>query len=189
MTPITRPSTATKTLSPERGALTQEVIDVGVILNALRALTSAHQFGYRKMPAAAAMELRHDHERMETALDRLREIADALDTAEGGAAVTLISEADEIVSRQIVEHEREDELAFYPRVSKFLADRHGLGAMSRVYLMKYFNREASLPNSREEFRENPLCRDFGNNCWFRAWCSRRPTVRADGSACLRRYPV
>ena len=102
-------------------------------LNALRALTSAHQFGHRKMPAAAAMKLRQDHERMETALDRLREIADALDTAEGAGAVTLISEADEIVSRQIVEHEREDERAVYPRVSKFLADRHGLGAMSRAH--------------------------------------------------------
>ena len=32
-------------LPPIAGALTQEVIDVGVILNALRALTSAHQFG------------------------------------------------------------------------------------------------------------------------------------------------
>ena len=40
-------------LPPIAGALTQEVIDVGVILNALRALTSAHQFGHRKMPAAA----------------------------------------------------------------------------------------------------------------------------------------
>ena len=120
-------------LPPIAGALTQEVIDVGVILNALRALTSAHQFGHRKMPAAAAIKLRQDHERMEMALDRLREIADALDTAEGGAAVTLIFEADEIVSRQIVEHEREDERAVYPRVSKFLADRHGLGAMSRAH--------------------------------------------------------
>ena len=120
-------------LPPIAGALTQEVIDVGVILNALRALTSAHQFGYRKMPAAAALKLRQDHERMEMALDRLREIADALDTAEGAGAVTLISEADEIVSRQIVEHEREDERAVYPRVSKFLADRHGLGAMSRAH--------------------------------------------------------
>jgi hypothetical protein len=40
---------------------------------------------------------------------------------------------DNIVSRQIVEHEREDERAVYPRVSKFLADRHGLGAMSRAH--------------------------------------------------------
>jgi heavy metal translocating P-type ATPase len=120
-------------LPPIAGALTQEVIDVAVILNALRALTSGHKLGHRKMPAAAAMTLRQDHERMETALDRLREIADELDTAEGQGAVTLISEADDIVSRQIVVHEREDERAVYPRVSEFLADRHGLGAMSRAH--------------------------------------------------------
>jgi heavy metal translocating P-type ATPase len=120
-------------LPPIAGALTQEVIDVAVIVNALRALTPAHQFGHRKMPAAAAMKLRQDHERMETALDTLREIADALDTAEGAKAVALINQADDIVSRQIVEHEREDEQAVYPRVSKFLADRHGLGAMSRAH--------------------------------------------------------
>jgi len=120
-------------LPPIAGALTQEVIDVAVILNALRALTSAHQFGHRKMPAATAMKLRQDHERMETALDTLREIADALDAAEGARAVALINQADDIVSRQIVEHEREDEQAVYPRVSKFLADRHGLGAMSRAH--------------------------------------------------------
>ena len=120
-------------LPPIAGALTQEVIDVAVILNALRALTSGHKLGHRKMPADAAITLRQDHERMEMALDRLREIADGLDTAEGQSAVTLILEADDIVSRQIVEHEREDERAVYPRVSKFLADRHGLGAMSRAH--------------------------------------------------------
>jgi len=120
-------------LPPIAGALTQEVIDVAVILNALRALTSGHKLGHRKMPTDAARTLRDDHERMERALDRLREIADGLDTAEGQSAVTLISEADDIVSRQIVEHEREDERAVYPRVSKFLADRHGLGAMSRAH--------------------------------------------------------
>jgi len=120
-------------LPPIAGALTQEVIDVAVILNALRALTSGHKLGHRKMPAAAAMTLRQDHERMETALDRLREIADGLDSAEGQSAVTLILEADDIVSRQIVEHERKDERAVYPRVSKFLADHHGLGAMSRAH--------------------------------------------------------
>jgi len=120
-------------LPPIAGALTQEVIDVAVILNALRALTSGHKLGHRKMPPDAAVTLRQDHERMEMALDRLREIADALDTAEGQSAVALILEANDIVSRQIVEHEREDERAVYPQVSKFLADRHGLGAMSRAH--------------------------------------------------------
>jgi heavy metal translocating P-type ATPase len=120
-------------LPPVAGALAQEAIDVAVILNALRALTPGHKLGHKKMPAAAATTLSADHKRMETTLDRLREIADALDTAEGVAAVALIAEADQAVSRGIVEHEREDERAVYPRVSKFLGDHHGLGAMSRAH--------------------------------------------------------
>lgn len=120
-------------LPPVVGALTQEAIDVAVILNALRALSSGHKSGRRTMPVAAASALRLDHERIEPMLDRLREIADALDRAHGGNAVTLISEADSIVSQQIVTHERADETAVYARVAKYLADRHGLGAMSRAH--------------------------------------------------------
>ena len=120
-------------LPPIAGALTQEAIDVAVILNALRALTSGHRFGHQKMSAAAALALREDHERMEPALDRLREIADGLDTAEAEAAVRLIAEADRVVAQRVVAHEREDEAAVYPRVAKFLGDRHGLGAMSRAH--------------------------------------------------------
>lgn len=120
-------------LPPVAGALAQEGIDVAVILNALRALTAGQVLRPRKMPAATAVMLREDHERLETRLDRLREIADALDAAKGQDAIALISEANGIVSRQIVEHEREDEKAVYPRVAKFLSDRHGLGAMSRAH--------------------------------------------------------
>ena len=120
-------------LPPIAGALTQEVIDVAVILNALRALTSGNRSGRQKMPLTAATTLRADHERMEPVLDRLREIADELDDAGAARAATLIFEADRIVARQIVEHERADESAVYPRVAMFLADRHGLGAMSRAH--------------------------------------------------------
>ena len=120
-------------LPPIAGALTQEAIDVAVILNALRALTPGHRFGRQSMPAATATSLRQDHERLESGLDRLREIADALDNAEGIAAVTLISEANTIIARQVVKHEREDETKVYPELAKFLADGHGLGAMSRAH--------------------------------------------------------
>ena len=70
---------------------------------------------------------------MEPALDRLREIADALDQVEGAGAVSLISEADEVVTTRIVSHEQDDESKVYPRVARYLADRHGLGAMSRAH--------------------------------------------------------
>ena len=121
-------------LPPVAGALTQEAIDVAVILNALRALTSGRiATGRPKMPQTAATTLRLDHQRMETSLDRLQEIADALDHADAAQAAPLILEADKIVTVQIVEHERDDESSVYPRVAKFLADRHGLGAMSRAH--------------------------------------------------------
>ena len=120
-------------LPPIAGALTQEAIDVAVILNALRALTPGHSFRRQTMPAATATILRQDHERLESGLDRLREIADALDDADGVAAVTLISEADKIIGLQIIKHEREDETKVYPELAKFLADSHGLGAMSRAH--------------------------------------------------------
>jgi heavy metal translocating P-type ATPase len=120
-------------LTPVAGALTQEAIDVAVILNALRALTLGRKLGRPTMPAATARALREDHERLEETLNRLRAIADALDDAEPTAAVPLIVEANGIVSKQIVAHEREDETAVYPRLSKFLPDGHGLAAMSRAH--------------------------------------------------------
>ncbi len=119
-------------LPPVAGALTQEAIDVAVILNALRALGPGRSRGRRTMPVAAAGSLQADHAQLQPSLDRLREIADALDQVEGADAVAMISEADRIAAN-IVTHERDDESEVYPRVAKFLADRHGLGAMSRAH--------------------------------------------------------
>ena len=45
----------------------------------------------------------------------------------------LIAEANKIVEQQIVAHERHDEGTVYPQVAKYLADQHGLGAMSRAH--------------------------------------------------------
>lgn len=120
-------------LPPAAGAVTQEVIDVAVILNALRSLTPQRRRSGPRMPAATVTTLCRDHQQLENALDRLREIADALDQASAHQAAKLIVEANEIVERRIVAHERDDEGDVYPRVAKFLADRHGLSAMSRAH--------------------------------------------------------
>ena len=125
--------TAVGYLPPIAGAVAQEIIDVAVILNALRALTPGRRPRGHKMPSTVGAALRLDHGRVEAALDRLREIADALDHATPEQAGMLIRQADKIVEQQIVEHERNDESAVYPRVAKFLADHHGLGAMSRAH--------------------------------------------------------
>jgi soluble P-type ATPase len=119
-------------LSPVAGALIQEGIDIAVILNALRALGPGRRWRHTPMPPAAVLTLRQEHEHLDARLNRLRELADALDDAEGGEAVELITEANRVV-REVTAHERADESNVYPRLAKFLSDSHGLGAMSRAH--------------------------------------------------------
>jgi heavy metal translocating P-type ATPase len=120
-------------LAPVAGALIQEAIDVAVIINALRALGPGHPIGRKTLPAASMRVLLADHRHLEGALDRLRVIADALGEAEMERAAPLIAEADQIISKEIVAHERADGSAVYPRLAKIFGDAHGLEAMSRAH--------------------------------------------------------
>jgi hypothetical protein len=120
-------------LTPVAGALTQEAIDVAVILNALRALTPGWKPGHAILQPATATALQQGHERMGATLDRLREIADGLDDATPDEAEALIREAAGLVTTKIVEHERDDEGRVYPKLATYLHDRHGLAAMSRAH--------------------------------------------------------
>ncbi len=120
-------------LTPVAGALTQEAIDVAVILNALRALKGQHAPGGGELLASDSQALHQEHEHLARTLDRLREIADALDEVEPDAAVGLIKEAQTLVARDIADHERNDEAVIYPRIAQLMADRHGLSAMSRAH--------------------------------------------------------
>ena len=73
-----------------------------------------------------------EHLELDAQLNRLREIADALDDADSTMAVVLIDEANRVVSKLVV-HEEFDERAVYPQLARFLHDEHGLGAMSRAH--------------------------------------------------------
>ena len=120
-------------LTPVAAALTQEAIDVVVILNALRALFSGDRPMLRRGPAFSPDKLLRDHEAVEYDLNRLREIADALDDATGANALVLIHEANALVQRTVVQHERQDETALFPKLSAHLPDLSGLAAMSRAH--------------------------------------------------------
>jgi heavy metal translocating P-type ATPase len=120
-------------LAPVPAALVQEVIDVAVILNALRALTPAPGGLRRTIPATVGREMHDDHVLLIRSLDRLRSIADGLDDTTPESASALIVEANAVVQRQVLEHERDDEGSVYPRLAKVLMEHHGLSAMSRAH--------------------------------------------------------
>jgi len=120
-------------LTPVPAAIIQEVIDVAVILNALRALSPGRGTARRSMTAEAGRELQHNHVALIGNLDRLRSIVDALDDAVPERAATLIAAANRIVQDQVVVHERDDEGNVYPQLAKVLRESHGLSAMSRAH--------------------------------------------------------
>ena len=120
-------------LAPVPAAVVQELIDVAVIINALRALRPAREHARRTVPAATGRDLHGKHVVLIRSLDRLQTIADALDDAVSESAAALIVEANAIVQEQVVEHERDDEGSVYPKLAKVLADSHGLSAMSRAH--------------------------------------------------------
>ena len=120
-------------LTPIVGALTQEAIDVAVILNALRALGSGRGWHRATLPRIDAKALREEHVKLEASLDQLRDIVAALEVANPREGVELMREANAIVTNELVVHERTDETKVYPRLRRSLASGYGLAAMSRVH--------------------------------------------------------
>jgi heavy metal translocating P-type ATPase/RND family efflux transporter MFP subunit len=120
-------------VTPVAGALLQEAIDVAVILNALRALAPPNALGRPPMSEAAAAILREEHEKLAPSLERLRQIADALDDAKAAEAVDYVLEANRIIETVVARHERQDEATIYPRVLRYLKNGHALSAMSRAH--------------------------------------------------------
>ena len=120
-------------LLPVPAAILQELIDVAVILNALRALKPAGRRSGKSMTAEAGRELHHNHLALFRGLDRLRTIVDALDDAVPERAAALIEEANRLVQDKVVAHERDDEGNVYPQLAEVLRESHGLSAMSRAH--------------------------------------------------------
>jgi hypothetical protein len=120
-------------LAPVPAAIVQEVIDVAVILNALRALTPGYGGAAGRISAEHGQELHRDHLSLVRELDRLRSIVDALDEAAPENGAKLIAEANTLVQDQVVVHERDDEGKVYPRLAGVLRESHSLSAMSRAH--------------------------------------------------------
>jgi hypothetical protein len=144
-------------LVPIVGALVQEAIDVIAILNALRALGGASPTrGGPRLPAELSEELRIEHERLIPQLDRLREVADGLDSHGPADDLRALHEAQEFLVEEILPHETNDETVIYRRVTEILPGEDPMAPMSRAHreifhLVELFQRQvADLPATGPE---------------------------------------
>jgi soluble P-type ATPase len=122
-------------LQPVGGALVQEVIDVAVILNALRALRPARGALGRPGPGSNVGDrFRDEHREFTPHLQRIRTVADRLETY---SMDELMAELDRIrwfLLERLVQHEQEEEAAVYPVVAELLGGEDPTGSMERAHM-------------------------------------------------------
>ena len=117
------------------GALLQELIDVAVILNALRALHPGPGAGVRLAAADAAITRRFqgEHETIRVSIGQLRTAADALGSAPPAAAMTQVRQMHRLLTEQIWPHEKAEEEELYPAVNRLLGGHAATATMSRAH--------------------------------------------------------
>lgn len=118
-------------LPPVAGAVLQEAIDVAVILNALRAFSTGHRHPGADNGSEVARRFRSEHRRIRPELERLRRVADTLETLPPAQALRELREVRAFLTETLAPHEAEDDRVLYPVVATILGGDDPTGAMSR----------------------------------------------------------
>lgn len=118
-------------LPPVAGALLQEAIDVGVIVNALRVLAGGS--GLAALPAGAAVpRVLSDHAELRRLLDRMRRTADRLH-AEAPLPVEELQAIAATLRGLLLPHQQQEEQRTYPELARRLGGRDPLGPLTRMH--------------------------------------------------------
>jgi len=117
-------------LPPVAGALVQELIDIAVILNALRVLRD----GGAPRPLTdrdALSRLVDEHVQLRALLDLMRHTAECLDAAE--APEPVLRRISERLTRLLIPHQIAEERLVYPELAHRLGGRDPTGSMARMH--------------------------------------------------------
>jgi len=122
-------------LHPVWGAVAQEVIDVVVILNALRALSGGRASRQRAgLSSHVGDRFRDEHREFMPWLARIRSTADRLETFSSREARDELEQIRWFLMERLVQHEVEEEAAVYPVVSKLMGGEDPMGTMARAHM-------------------------------------------------------
>ena len=120
---------------PVVGALLQEVIDVAVILNALRALKDRRTMKILDEAVRRDRELaREAHRELFPGVDRLRRVADRLDSYSPAEARHELELVRKFLEEDLLPHEKHEDRTLYPTVAKLMGGVDPTGTMSRAHL-------------------------------------------------------
>jgi heavy metal translocating P-type ATPase len=133
-------------LVPVAGALLQEVIDVLVIMNALRALRDGPQGSHIDAEAARiGLKFRDEHEKLMPEVRHIRYVTDRLDTMPPETARSELREIHTFLAERLLPHEKAEDAVVYPLVADIIGGEDPTATMSRAHieishLIKVFGR-------------------------------------------------
>jgi iron-sulfur cluster repair protein YtfE (RIC family) len=122
-------------LVPVAGAVIQELIDVAVILNALRALRGDAQDRLARGPGSDVGErFRAEHREFVPEMNRIRTVADRLDRMPREQVQNELELVRVFLLERLVQHEQEEEATVYPVVARLLGGEDPMATMSRAHV-------------------------------------------------------
>ncbi|WP_334010828.1 heavy metal translocating P-type ATPase [Burkholderia cepacia] len=120
-------------LQPIAGAVIQEVIDVAVIVNALRVLLDRPRPTDARLDDVDVEQLRREHTALSPLLDQIRDLADRLPGLSGAAIASELVHMIDSLDERLLPHERADDRDVYARLAPLLGGEDPLAAMSGAH--------------------------------------------------------
>jgi iron-sulfur cluster repair protein YtfE (RIC family) len=121
-------------IAPAAGAVLQEGIDVLVILNALRALGgNGSEVPKRPEAEALALGLASSHRALRPYVGELAALAARLESLSPGEARVQLERMLEILEKELLPHEREEQQTAYPLLANLLKDEDPTGPLIQTH--------------------------------------------------------
>ncbi|QOY93823.1 heavy metal translocating P-type ATPase [Massilia sp. UMI-21] len=138
-------------LPPVYGALLQELIDVAVIVNALRVLRIHAAPTAHTMPADQVGRLREEHAALLPMVERIGRLADETDSLSTAALRKEIALLDAMLRKHLLPHESDDDVNLHPQLARLIGGADPMAAMSHTH--------------REIFRLGRAVERFASTAW------------------------
>ena len=117
------------------GAILQEVIDVAVILNALRALRGGvTEIRLGEEDSLLTQRFQEEHLAIRRDINRLHEVADALGSLAPKAALEEVQRVQRMLIEEVQPHEEAEEQELYPALGRFFGGSDPMATMSRAHI-------------------------------------------------------
>lgn len=146
------------------GALLQELIDVAVILNALRVLRLGTERGRRTMLPDEVNKLKQEHNQLMPVIDHVAWLAEQVDRMPLDTLRKEVAQVNAALRDRVLPHESHDDSALYPLVARMIGGEDPMASMSSTHreifrlsrvierLAGAAPRDGEVDDSRQELR-------------------------------------